>query len=226
MRGIAWAVLGALAWGAAPAAGQDPAPPRFPAELHPWRRFKPGTSARYRLVQQVQEQKQEGEMTFTLYDSGPDAFVVRVKVILPGFEQERAERETVAVKAGEEPVRVGDRERPCVVWTSRGERGTLALERRAWIPEGRGLPLRLSSTSKDEELNLRADREDEEVTVGGKTYSCVRLRGRMKTAEQGEVEVTLWMAEGIPGGVVRMQTLALGRPVRASVELVEIHEGK
>jgi hypothetical protein len=225
MRSIALAVLGALA-SAWPAAGQEPAPPTFPAELHPWRRFKPGTSARYRLVQQVQEQKQEGEMIFTLHDSGPDAFVVRVKVILPGFEQERAERESVAVRTAEEPVRVGDRERPCVVWTSRGERGTLALERRAWIPPGRGLPLRLVSTSKDEELELRAEREDEELTVAGKTYSSVRLRGRMKTAEQGEIDVALWMAEGIPGGVARMETSALGRRVRASMELVEIQEAK
>lgn len=225
MKAVARVVLGAMAW-AAPAAAQESAPPRFPAELHPWRRFKPGTSARYRLLQEVQDNRQEGEMTFTLQDSGPDAFVVGVKVILPGFEQERAERETVAVKAAEESVALGDRERSCLVWTSRGERGTSVLERRAWIPPGRSLPLRLVSSSKDEELELRAEREDEEITVAGKTYSCVRLRGRMKTPEQGEVEVTLWMAEGIPGGVARMETLALGRRVRGSIELVEIRVAK
>ncbi len=197
---------------------------KFPSDKHPWMRYKAGTFVKYKMVYEQAGQKQEAEMVYTLVEVTADAYTLKVVSKAPGLEQERTEKEGLPVKAGAEKVTVAGKEVACTVWTAKGKRGDKPSDTKFWLPEGSAIPVKVTSKTQDEEeAEIAATGLKEEATVLGKKHECVKLSGRLKTA-QGEAEITLWMTDKVPGGGARMEMSANGGALKATMEVSEIKE--
>jgi hypothetical protein len=178
---------------------------RLPVERHPWMKYKVGTSITYTITFEGGGQKTTGEAVYTLKEKTDDGYVRTAKTTFEGAGEERSEQESRPVRGDAEAVRVGGESKDCVVWTASGKGGEGEVQVRFWLPAGGSLPLRVASkTASGDETDLVATSLKEEVEALGKKFACVRLEGKRKTP-QGELALSVWMAEGIPGGGARLE---------------------
>lgn len=193
---------------------------------HPWMRHKPGTVVKYKMTAQVGSLRQEGEVFFKLADVRADGYTLKVQYRMSGQEQEREESEGVPERAGQEKIQVAGKERECTVWKAAGKRGDKPSESKFWLADGIPVPVRVASkTTGEEEVELAAERLEEDVAAAGKKFSCVKLAGKMKSAA-AESEVSLWMSDKIPGFWVKMEMVVTvqGQKLVTTFEAAEIQE--
>jgi hypothetical protein len=219
MTRAAFAALASLLL-AGPAFAQD----KFPADKHPWMRYKAGTNVKYTMSYDAAGQKQVAEMLYTLSEVSGDGYTLKVVSKALGFEQERTEKESLPEKVGAEKVTVAGKEIACTVWSAKGKRGEKASDTKFWLPEGGAIPVKVTSkTEGEEEAEITATSLKDEASVLGKKLDCVKLAGKLKTA-QGEADIILWMTDKVPGGGARMEMVANGGAIKAVMEVAEIKE--
>lgn len=184
---------------AAMAMGQD-----FDKSKHPWLKYKAGTSVTFKLTYEVGEMKQEGTMKRTLAEVKENEYITKTKYDMMGQEQEREETEQFPEKSGTETIKVDGKELKCTVWVSKGKRGENTSESKMWIPEGSEVPVKITfKVENEEDGELTAVKLSEQVTVGDKKYTCVKLEGKL-TAQMGEFKAVAYASGDVPGGLVKM----------------------
>lgn len=184
---------------AAAAMGQD-----FDKSKHPWLKYKAGTSVTFKITYEIGEMKQEGTMTQTLAEVREKDYVTKLKYDVMGQEQEREEVEEYPVKGGTETLKIDGKDVKCTIWVTKGKRGDNGSESRMWIPEGSEVPVKVTfKVENEEDGELVAVKMNEEITVGGKKYTCVKLEGKLN-AQMGELKAVAYACGDVPGGLVKM----------------------
>jgi hypothetical protein len=189
---------------------------------HPWLAWKPGASARYRVVVELGATRQEGAVQYTLAATGADGFAV--KVVASQFNREVAteQKDSAPARGAAETLTVAGKEVAATAWATRGTRGGLASETRFWIRADGGAPVKMSSRiDGQEDITLAAAALEDVVKTPARELTCVRLEGRDAAKNH---QVTAWFSSDVPGGLVRMVTKAKvqGQELTSTLELVEI----
>ncbi len=193
---------------------------------HPWMAWKPGAAARYRITLELGATRQEGGIAYTLAESGPRGYTLKVLASQLNQELASEQQDAAPVRAGGDSLSVDGKEISTTSWTSRGVRGGLVCETRLWLrPEG-GAPLKMTSNiDGQEDLTLAAAALEDVVKAAGREFRCVRLEGRDVLKNH---QVTAWFSPEVPGGLVKMVTRAKrsGQDLVSTLELTETVEKK
>jgi hypothetical protein len=194
------------------------------ASKHPWMAWKPGASARYKVVLELGAARQEGGVSYTLAEVGLRDCLLKVVATQLSQQIASEQRENLPTRAGTEPVAVAGQSYSCGVWASRGLRGGLASDTRLWLrPEG-GAPLRMTSKiDGQEDLALVAVALEDVVKAAGRELRCVRLEGRDILRDH---VVQAWFSPDVPGGLVKMVTTGKvkGQALTSTLELTDVVE--
>jgi len=196
-----------------------------PAEDHAWLRFKTGTWIRNHIRINDRDRTDEGIQTLTLTERNGDEYTIEEASTLS--LEKSFHRTKAAVKTGTGRVNVDGKEIDCTIWTAKGERNGGATETTCWIPKGEKNPVRVTFNQAGVVGEATAALLKESVTVGDRTFSCVRLEGKVSTT-RGKGDLKIWTSWEIPSAQVKME-LVLDTPggkVKFHVEAFEIHEEK
>jgi hypothetical protein len=199
---------------------------KFPAKDHAWLRFKTGTRVRNIVTVEDVGFSGQGIQTLTLKERDGDKYAVEEASTL-SLEGPSLHRTSLATRTGTDTVTVDGKPIACTIWTAKGERDGRPTETITWIPDGRKDPVRMSFRQAGAEGDVKAVSLKESIKIGDRTFTCVKLEGKITTS-RGAGTMTLWTSTEIPGGQVRLD-LALKTPegkVRFNVEPLEIHEEK
>ncbi len=168
---------------------------------HPWAKWKTGAWAKYNLVRQVADDRTTGTMTTTLTKVTGEGYTTNAKYMFGGETFDEEKFETIPVKDGEETLTVEGKKYECAIWKSTSKKGEKKTEYRVWATKSGDRPLKLVGQG-DARLEVAAIKLSESVEVSGKKYDCIRLEGKV-TRPGHDGKLTWWMAEGIPGGLVK-----------------------
>lgn len=197
---------------------------KFPAEDHPWLRFKTGTRIRSLITIKDGERIDQGIQTMTLKERSGDKYALEEESTL-SLGPKTINRTAAAAKTGKGSVTVDGKPVACGIWTATGERDGRPTETCYWIPEGQKNPVRVTFRQDGVEGDLKAVSLNAPLKVADRAYSCVKLEGTVRTP-RGKGPVTIWTSHELPGAQVRMD-LALDTPtgtVTFKVEAFEVHE--
>jgi hypothetical protein len=197
---------------------------KLPAEEHCWLRFKTGTWVKSVITIEDGGRTDQGIQTLSLTERDGDKYVIEEASTL-SLGPKTLNRTAAAVKTGKAEVTIQGKPVACTIWTATGERNGSPTETRYWIPEGGKDPVRVAFRQDGVEGEMTAVSLKETLKVGDRTFSCVKLQGKVATV-RGRGPMTVWTTNEIPGGQVRMD-LALDTPagkVTFKVEAAEIHE--
>lgn len=187
---------------------------------HPWAKWKPGTWVKYRITQQIGENKFEGTGTSTLSKVTDEEYLVSTKYDFSGQMMEEEESETIPMKDGEETLTIEGKEVECVIWKSNGKKGGTETEYRTWAAKEGSRLLKIVGKGGDV-MDAVAVRMSESVEVGGKKYDCVRLEGSV-SGKTGEGTAVFWTTEEIPGGWAKMEMKYPGKQeITVELEVLE-----
>ena len=197
---------------------------KFPAEDHPWLRFKTGTSVRSLITIQDGDRVDQGIQTLTLKERDGEKYAIEEESTL-SLGPKTINRTAAAAKTGKGIVTVDGKPLTCAVWTATGERDGRPTETCYWIPEGQKNPARVTFRQDGVEGDLKAVSLNESLKVADRAYACVKLEGTIRTP-RGKGPATIWTSHEIPGAQVRMD-LTLETPtgkVAFKVEAFEVKE--
>jgi len=201
---------------------------KFPVEDHAWLRYKLGSWIKNQVTVDAGGQITEGTQTLTLKEVTGDDYTIEDTSTFAGQEVKPNKYESGnAVKSGNEKVTVAGKEYPCTVWKALGKKNGEPTDTRFWIPEGKKNPVRVSFKQKDSEGDMTAVSLDEKVTAAGRTFTCAKLEGKIRTNGL-EGTITAWLVQEVPTSQVRMD-LVLNGPdgaLKIRVEAKEVHEVK
>src|SRR5262245_24220060 len=182
---------------------------RFPAEDHPWLRFKTGTRIRNLITIKDGERIDQGIQTQTLKERDGDKYVVEEESTL-SLGPKTLNRTAAAAKTGKGSVTIDGKPLACGIWTATGERDGRPTETCYWIPDGQKNPVRVTFRQDGVEGDLKAVSLNETLKVADRAYDCVKLEGKI-TTPRGKGPATIWTSHEIPGAQVRMD-LTLDTP--------------
>ena len=182
-------------------AGQE-----FDKTRHLWAKWKVDSSAKYTLVVEAVGQKLEGDYVLSLAELKDKELTIRQRTNILGAEHEAAETESLPEKKGEETLKIGDKEYPCVVWTSSLKRGEKDGTAKVWIPAESEVELKIAwKAGEDDRGEFLATRLSDKIKAAGQEFDCVLLEGELTSREFGTVKGKLWVSPRVPGGMVRME---------------------
>jgi len=199
----------------------------FPAEDHAWLRFKTGTWIRNVVTVDDVGFSGQGIQTLRLSERDGDKYTLEESSTLSLEGRPSFHRTALPVKSGTGAVTVDGKSIACTIWTAKGERDGRPTETSTWIPEGRKEPIRMTFKQAGAEGDVSAVSLKETLKIGDRTFTCVKLEGKITTT-RGKGTLTIWTSPEIPSGQVRMD-LVLTTPdgkVKFNVEPLEIHEEK
>ncbi len=201
--------------------------PAYDKSRHPWLKWAVGSSVTFQLNFMFGDKTYKGKQTLSLEIATAESFTVKSDRVFGGKETDRSE-ETFPEFLRKEIVDVQGGKVECGVWKIRtkktsGESSGLTI----WIEPSGGRLLKyikvLPDGSGREEV--RAVKLEEEVTVGGRKVSCVKLEG--SDDRKGEIlAVTYWWSLEIPGGMVKAvkKGTAQGQALVATMETVSFRD--
>ena len=191
---------------------------------HPWMAWTPGAAARFRITVELGASKQDGAVHYTLGDSTPAGYTLKVVASQLNRELKSEQTDSAPTRAPAESITVDGKVFPTTSWASRGTRGGLASETRLWLRADGGAPLKFASRiDGQEDLTLTAVALEDVVKLPGRELPCVRLEGRDAAKNH---QITAWFSPDVPGGLVKMITRAKvqGQDLTSTLELAEVVE--
>lgn len=201
----------------------------FPIEHHTWLRYKPGTLIRHKTTIEAGGRVFTGTRTWTLKEVGEkDCAVEDVDSMAPEGTPPSLFRVTRGTRAGEELVRMKDKETLCELWIVKTRMKEEVMETRYWIPKGKfDPPLRMAQKKEGFELDVVATSLNEKLKVGERDISCVKLEGSVKSGGS-EGTLKFWHTQELPSSCARMEmTLQDPQgPFSLRMEAVEAKEVK
>ena len=198
-----------------------------PADDPAWLRFKTGTWIRNVVTVDDAGFSGQGVQTLRLSQRDGEKYTIEESSTLSLEGRPSFHRTTLPVKSGTGAVTVDGKSIACTIWTAKGERDDHPTETSTWIPDGGKEPIRMTFKQAGAEGDVSAVSLKETVRIGDRTFTCVKLEGKITTT-RGKGTLTIWTSPEIPGGQVRMD-LALATPegkVKFNVEPLEVHEEK
>ncbi|HEX7900744.1 MAG TPA: hypothetical protein VF950_23500 [Planctomycetota bacterium] len=194
-----------------------------PHDQHPWGRFKPGSSIRWKLGE-------DRELLQTLKEIGPKGAVLQ-QDFFAGGKKGLSNTDTDALglacfhcdpaakEAGKETLKIDGKDYACAVYAVEGA-PPQQRAKKVWIAAGVDVPLKISdvlTSPLQKSLELVAVKVGEELTVGGKKVKTVRLEGKMSAGGADEAHVR-WLSADVPGGLVKqVVTLPSGQTMAKEV---------
>jgi hypothetical protein len=194
-----------------------------PHDQHPWGRFKPGSSIRWKLGE-------DRELLQTLKEIGPQGAVLQ-QDFLAGGKKGLSNTDTDALglacfhcdpaakEAGKETLKIDGKDYACTVYVVEGP-APQQRTKKVWIAAGVAVPLKISDVLTapiQKSLELVAVKVGEEMTIGGKKVKTARLEGKLSSGGADET-VARWLSADVPGGLVKQViTLPSGQTMAKEV---------
>lgn len=174
--------------------GQDTLDP----DMHPWAKYGEGSWVKMKMVTAMGAMgTQEGTMQQTLKSKGDGEYTTLTKTSMMGQENEQEETETLPTSAGTETLEIGGESYECTIWETTEDDGSTGTK--VWMTdEGKALQF------EGDGMKATAVKVRQEINVGGESYMCVVLEGKMENQGMAGT-VKMWLTDNVPGGFIKME---------------------